>query len=228
MVGVAGPSSGERIGLIVTEHPAYISTTQREEVATLAEQVSGLAGGDVTVSHYLDSGDLAGVVALVLTGSHAPWSAHRDSDLAAFGDRVKAFNGPVFGICAGMQLLARFEGAAFRRCRRAEKGFTTVSLDTTWEFFSDLPPQVEVYQHHTDEVTSLPASVGVLAHNDACGVQALTVSGRPWWGTQFHPELADELHPAGFRILERAVRWLLGRDADVSSPQTTKEARARA
>ncbi len=234
MAGVDGSlpeAGGRRIAVIVTEHPDYVSASQRQEVAGLAEKVSRIAGAEVTVSHYLDSSDLyssdlEGVAALVLTGSHAPWSAHDDDDLAAFGDGVKAFGGPVFGICAGMQLLARFEGAAFRRCREEERGFTTVALDTGSQLFADLPAEVEVYQHHTDEVTSLPPSVRVLARNEACSVQALAVEGRPWWGTQFHPELADEAHPAGLRILERAVRRLLDGDAGRSSARTTKEATA--
>lgn len=209
MAGVAGPQvpRGEaRIGLIVTEHPSYTSPAQQAEVAGLAAQLARAGNREVSVSRYLDPWDLEGVGTLVLSGSHAPWSEHRDQDLAEIGERVKSFGGPVFGICAGMQLLALFEGASFRPCRAAEKGFTMVTLDTGSGRLGGLPQQVEVYQNHTDEVTDLPASVVVLARNDACEVQALEVSGRPWWGTQFHPELADRQHPDGYRILERAVR----------------------
>jgi GMP synthase-like glutamine amidotransferase len=193
----------------MTEHPSYLGQAQQAEVARLADKVAEVAGCDVQVTHYLDEWAHGEVSALILTGSYAPWSLHQDSDLAALRRRVRCFDGPVFGICAGMQLLAKFEGAVFRKGRQAEHGFTKVSLDTTCGLFLDMPKEVEVFQQHTDEVTSIPPSVNVVASNDACAVQALTISGRPWWGTQFHPELADDHHPAGFRILELAVQRLL-------------------
>jgi GMP synthase-like glutamine amidotransferase len=193
----------------MTEHPSYLGPSQQAEVTRLADQVAEVAGCGVQVTHYLDEWADGEVSALILAGSHAPWPLHQESDLAALGRRVRGFDGPVFGICAGMQLLAKFEGAVFEKGRQAEHGFTKVRLDTACDLFLAMPEEVEVFQQHTYEVTSIPASVNVVASNDACAVQALTISGRPWWGTQFHPELADEHHPAGFRILELAVQRLL-------------------
>jgi GMP synthase-like glutamine amidotransferase len=225
VVGVASQDLARKrgaIGLIMTEHPSYLGSAQQAEVARLANKVAEFSGCGVQVTHYLDDWAHGEVGALILTGSHAPWSLHRQSDLAALRRRVRCFDGPVFGICAGMQLLAKFEGAVFQKGRQAEHGFTKVRLDTTYSLFRDMPKEVEVFQQHTDEVTSIPASVNVVASNDACAVQALTISGRPWWGTQFHPELADEHHPAGFRILELAVQRLLSHVGKLRTSQGGK------
>ena len=208
VIGTDAPAPG--IGIVVTEHPSFVTVEQTRAVDALAESVSQLSGCDVSTRHYMDdSRDVLDAGALILTGSHAPWSAHRSADLEAFGRRLKACGRPVFGICAGMQLLASFEGARLRACREKETGYTTVSFRTDSELFRGLAPQAEVYQEHSDEVADLPDTIRVIASNDHCEVQALTIPARKWWGTQFHPELADEGHPVGFGILERAVQLLM-------------------
>ena len=58
-----------------------------------------------------------------------------------------------------------------------------------------------------DPVTEVPEGVEVIARN-AAGVQAIHVPARGWWGTQFHPELSDESHPAGERVLANAARLI--------------------
>jgi len=90
-------------------------------------------------------------------------------------------------------------------------GFTTVEVDTEADLFVGLSHRIYVFQQHSDEVSDLPDSVRVIARNDSCEVQALAVPERRWWGTQFHPELADDLHPAGRQILKRALDLMLPR-----------------
>jgi GMP synthase (glutamine-hydrolysing) len=68
-----------------------------------------------------------------------------------------------------------------------------------------------VFQHHTDELTSLPEGFRLLASSERCHVQAIAHEQRPWWGTQFHPESYRSATPAGARILRTFFELADGR-----------------
>jgi len=207
------------VGLIITEHPSFLTDERTQRYVQLARAISDTSDSVVSTCQYLDcSEQVLQSDALVLSGSNAPWDLHRHDDLRDFGLKLRSFGGPIFGICAGMQLLATFAGARLGPCTSSEVGFTSVELDTESDLFAGLPPVALVYQQHTDEVSDLPDAVRVIASNEACAVQALSVPERRWWGTQFHPELADELHPAGRQILERALKLLLPAQHSGCSP----------
>ncbi len=214
------------ISLIITEHPSFLTETRRERYGNLAASISDISGYRVSSWHYLDCNEATlQSKALVLSGSHAPWDAHRQSDLQAFGQLIRSFAGPIFGICAGMQLLATAAGASLRPCRQIETGFTSVEVDTEADLFVGVSQRIHVFQQHSDEVSDLPDSVRVIARNDSCEVQALAVPERRWWGTQFHPELADDLHPAGRHILKRAMDLMLPEEtAETARQPGTSEA----
>jgi GMP synthase (glutamine-hydrolysing) len=112
----------------------------------------------------------------------------------------------VFGICAGMQLLAEWAGAEVRplaeRGVRAERGFLTVEVLDDADLLAGLPATVTVFQDHEDEVADLPNGFRLLARSDAVPLQAFADDERRWWGTQFHPEWSDDTHRDGNRVLE--------------------------
>ena len=186
--------------------------SRRERYQNLEASISDISGYKVSSSHYLNCNEATlHSEALVLSGSDAPWDAHKQDDLQALGQLIRSFDGPIFGICAGMQLLAIAAGASLRPCRQIEMGFTSVEVDTEADLFVRLSHCIHVFQQHSDEVSDLPDSVHIIARNNSCEVQALAVPERSWWGTQFHPELADDLHPAGRQILKRALDLMLPR-----------------
>jgi len=48
----------------------------------------------------------------------------------------------------------------------------------------------------------LPNGFRKTAANETCQIQAMQEKGRRVYGVQFHPELFDEEHPEGRRVVE--------------------------
>jgi GMP synthase (glutamine-hydrolysing) len=154
-------------------------------------------------SHYeeVDAERLANADAVVLSGSSAPWSAHDARDLDRLGDAVRGTRAPVLGICAGMQLLARFAGGELAIGQSAEHGFLPIEVHDGGGLLRGLPERPVVFHDHTDEIHLLPEGFRVLASSAACAVQAIAYPHRRWFGTQFHPEESTAEHPDGLQVL---------------------------
>jgi GMP synthase (glutamine-hydrolysing) len=164
-------------------------------------------------SHYedLDGERLAKADAVVLSGSSAPWSAHDARELDRLGDAVRGTHAPVLGICAGMQLLARFAGGELAIGESAEHGFLPIEVHDGDGLLRGLPERPVVFHDHTDEIESLPDSFRVLASSAACAVQAIADPHRRWFGTQFHPEESTAEYPDGLQVLRNFVALALAR-----------------
>ncbi len=197
------------VELVVTEHPSFLDeerTRHYEEIRATLEEV---AGRPVSSTHYLEVEEL-GPGPVVLSGSSAPWSAHDPARLDRLGDAVRATDAPVLGICAGLQLFARFAGGRIEpmetRGQPPERGFLPLEVLADGDLLSGLPERPTLFQSHTDEVFDLPPDFHVLARTEACEIQAIAAPARRWWGTQFHPELFDAEHPDGRRVLANFFR----------------------
>jgi GMP synthase (glutamine-hydrolysing) len=160
-----------------------------------------VSGRPVEVVPYLQTGDLSHAHAVVLSGSSAPWAAHDSAALDRLGEVVIASGRPVLGICAGMQLLGRFEGALIDHAAESEIGELEVEVIERDGLFRAVGERPRVWQYHSDELTSLPDGFRLLASTPRCRVQAFAHAERPWWGTQFHPESYRSANPDGARIL---------------------------
>jgi GMP synthase (glutamine-hydrolysing) len=68
--------------------------------------------------------------------------------------------------------------------------------------FAGLPDTLTVWESHCDEVKELPQDFIRKATNDVSEIQAMQHESLPLFGVQFHPELFDDEHPHGRRILE--------------------------
>ena len=196
----------ERIGLTITEHASHLHDAAVEEFARLAALLSETVGAEVVARHYLEPD--FDVEAMVLSGSYAPWAAHDPADLDRLGEHVLAYDGPVLGICGGMQLLTRFAGGRIAPLPPGtdEHGWLPVQIVEPTGLFDGLGERAIIRQHHTWEVVDLPAEFDLLATSPASRVQAIASRHRPWWGTQFHPEFHDAEHPAGRQIIRSFAR----------------------
>jgi len=170
----------------------------------LRERLGAASRDTIEVSHYeaVEPARLARAAAVVLSGSSAPWALRDAAELDRLGAAVRAANRPVLGICAGMQLLAVFSGGALGPATTPERGFMPVNVHDADDLLRGLPPQVVVFQDHTDEITALPSRFRVLASSADCRIQAIGDAERRWWGTQFHPEEFTPEHPAGQSVLD--------------------------
>jgi len=78
----------------------------------------------------------------------------------------------------------------------------SIRIQEAQPLFEGLKPQPVVYELHSWEVKSAPDGFCILAESDMCRIQAIAHKDAPLFGTQFHPELYDDAHPDGRRILE--------------------------
>jgi GMP synthase (glutamine-hydrolysing) len=153
---------------------------------------------------------------IVLSGQSHPWEDYQPESLAGIFEVIRQAPRPILGVCGGHQQIALAFGAPVDLMKRTapgkgyegafrERGFFPVEL--TGGFGSngilrDLPQSISVWHSHCDEVKELPTGFRVTARNDTCPIQAMEHTSLSIYGIQFHPELFDEEHPAGRRIVE--------------------------
>lgn len=199
------------VAFVITEHAGALPPERLTRYEEMRGRLENLAGTRVAAVQYEQLESLEGSDAVVLSGSFAPWAEHSPEAIDRLGDVVRSYDGPVLGICAGMQLQARFAGGTTRHAPGGlELGFSTVEVVEPDGLFEGLPGRIGVYQHHTDEIADLPGDFRVLARSPACAVEAIAHRERPWWGTQFHPEQFDDDHPAGERVLRNFFELAIG------------------
>ena len=142
-----------------------------------------------------------------------PWLA---PEIEAIRHWVTVLRRPYLGICLGHQLLAKAIGGDVALGAVSEVGFGTVSLTEAGRadpLFRGIPPEKEVFQWHSAEVTRLPANTEVLASNEACAVQAFRY-GDHAYGLQYHVELTSDTVPewSGVPDYERSLKEIFGPD----------------
>ena len=191
------------VELVFTERRSDMTEARASNFVRLRERLVAASGARVDVSHYeaVDPARLARASMIVLSGSTAAWSAREPAELDALGEAVRAAKRPTFGICGGMQLLARFAGGTIEVGESVEHGFLPIRVHDRSDLLRDLPEAAIVFHDHTDEIGVLPDGFRVLASSEACTVQAFAAPERRWWGTQFHPEESTPEHPEGALVL---------------------------
>lgn len=149
---------------------------------------------------------------IILSGQSHPWDNYTPQSLAGVFGVIKQAAQPILGVCGGHQqialaygsevgLMERLEpGEGYQGAKR-ERGF--FPIDNTGEgLFKGLPSTVTVWHSHCDEVKELPDGFRCTASNETCAIQAMQQKGRRVYGVQFHPELFDEEHSEGRKIVE--------------------------
>ncbi|MEM2057675.1 MAG: GMP synthase, partial [Thermoproteota archaeon] len=81
-------------------------------------------------------------------------------------------------------------------------GFLPVRVVKRDPIFSGLGDIIYVDENHYCEVKMLPPGFDLLASTEECRIQVMKHRERPLYGVQFHPQIFDENHPDGRRILE--------------------------
>ena len=193
-----------RLLFVVSEHRGGLTPERDRGYEEARARIGSIADAAVETASYEDVDELS-ADAVVLSGSADPWAAHRPEALDRFYGVLRAYRGPVFGICAGMQMLVRAGGGEVGAAARPTRGFASVDVVDDSDLLAGLGPSFAAFQSHEDEILRLPAGFRVLATGRDGGIEAVAADSRPWWGTQFHPEAWDHDHPAGRAIVERFV-----------------------
>ncbi|HOJ39017.1 MAG TPA: gamma-glutamyl-gamma-aminobutyrate hydrolase family protein [bacterium] len=136
---------------------------------------------------------------------------------SAYRQVVRTCCVPQIGFCGGHQVIAKFFGSSLGPIRKLrptepdlssyrpgyfkEWGFWPVTVVRRDPLFAGCPRTFRVPQAHFCEVKKLGAELVLLASSKDCRVQAFRHRTRPIYGTQFHPENANEAYPHGTQIL---------------------------
>ncbi len=142
---------------------------------------------------------------LILSGGPA---SVLEVDSPSISKRIFELGLPVFGVCYGMQLMAKLLGGTLVSAKRREYGRAKLYVDEPNEIFKGLPEEFIVWMSHGDNIEELPDGFICLAHTDSLPIAAIASPNDRLYGTQFHPEVAHTEH--GIEILKNFAREICG------------------
>ncbi len=129
---------------------------------------------------------------LIMSGG-APRIAWESPKLGNCIDYLNEFDGPILGICVGLQLMAIHCGGKAGPSKVPEYGLARIRVMEEDDLFKGLPKEFLVWESHNDEVKEAPG-FAILAVSDNCGVQAVKHLNKLYYGVQFHPEVNNTEH----------------------------------
>jgi GMP synthase-like glutamine amidotransferase len=158
-----------------------------EEFVAPVEHIVRHEGFSTLIRHFAEiaPGDLDSADGVILCGT-----ALKDSGYLERPERfawLPPFPGPVLGICAGMQIIARTFGGVIHT--GVAIGMAVQEVVAPDPLFAGRD-RFEAYELHSLSVVP-PASFRVLAISPS-GVQAIRHPDRPVYGVMFHPEVRNE------------------------------------
>ncbi len=103
---------------------------------------------------------------------------------------------PILGICYGMQIMMHTLGGQVSPGSRREYGRAEMTLARQDPLFFDIPPTLNVWMSHGDKVTRTPPGTQILATTPNTEYAAITITGKPLYGIQFHPEVVHSEYGA--------------------------------
>ncbi len=128
---------------------------------------------------------------------------------------------PVLGICYGMQMTARLLGGSVKPGKEREYGHASIVIAEGDTLFESLPPEIDVWMSHGDQVESLPEGFSTMASTGTCPTAAMGNPERRIYGLQFHPEVVHT--PRGVDILRHFAFDICGCKGDWEMAQFIKE-----
>ncbi|MEZ6134740.1 MAG: glutamine-hydrolyzing GMP synthase [Pirellulaceae bacterium] len=115
---------------------------------------------------------------------------------------------PVLGICYGMQLACESLGGNVGHCASREYGRAALKIGTGQGLLAGLPPEMDVWMSHGDQVNEVSAEFVALAATSTCPYAAVQHTTLPVYGLQFHPEVTHT--PLGATILHNFLYTVCG------------------
>lgn len=164
----------------------------------IARRIRELGVYSEIVNHTITKDELVELnpKALVLSGGPA---SVLDPKHPSMDKGILELNIPIFGICYGLQLLARLLSGTVEKGRGGEYGPARMEVTDATSIFSGLENQLDVWMSHGDHVTVVPDGFRVLAHTSTCSVASMGNDAKKIYGVQFHPEVVHT--PQGIDIL---------------------------
>ncbi len=117
-------------------------------------------------------------------------------------DRAVLDIAPVLGVCYGMNLIAHLSGGEVAPAKEREYGRAEVRItDDPGPLFKGFrrdEPFI-AWMSHGDQVKAMPKDFVVTADSDSSPIAAYRHRAKPWFGVQFHPEVAHT--PRGREVI---------------------------
>jgi GMP synthase (glutamine-hydrolysing) len=129
---------------------------------------------------------------------------------------------PILGICYGLMQMAHHLGGQVEFSGRREFGAGILQITDGSQLFDGLGAQLDVWNSHGDEVTSLPRGFRAAARTESSDFAAVEDPARKLYGLQFHPEVAHT--PRGKEILQNFVYHICHCPMDWTMGSFIKEA----
>ena len=220
--------------------------SDEEAYEEMRKRLESIFNCRVIVRHYsrcsIDEVERLKPLAIVLGGSGTPWEKFITRNWSREFEIIKKAEVPILGICGSHQIIGmayhepnrKLGCSPIRRLREdeedrnrgthmegyfVEKGYLPVKiLKRDDPLFEGLNETIIVDEGHYCEIKRLPAEFELLASTDECRIQAMRHKSRPLYGVQFHPQIFDDEHPDGRRIIENflkiARRWRESRSTE--------------
>lgn len=173
-----------------------------------------------------------GVHAVFVSGCYTDFEHFSAESLEGLRAVYREASWPIFGFCAGLQLMAEAFGArigpigalsptdpdpyegkgttGYVPGMLQERGFMPVNLFGYHPILKGLGDESFFYQSHYWEVKSIPEGFQNLARSELSPIQFLAHMEYPLYGTQFHLEEYDDTYPDGRLILENFFQIVNG------------------
>jgi GMP synthase (glutamine-hydrolysing) len=162
-------------------------------------------------------------IGLILSGS--PASVYQDGAPRPDKDLMPTLESPLLGICYGLQILAFDLGGHVESSPNREFGYARLKVKGEGSLlFKDLPPEMDVWMSHGDQVTSIPTGFHLTAMTDDA-INAFEDNERGIFGVQFHPEVAHT--PLGAQVIRNFLFSICGCKGDWSPKAVIEEQVAR-
>jgi GMP synthase (glutamine-hydrolysing) len=142
---------------------------------------------DITPSEIYELNKRLNIRGLILSGG--PQSVYREG-APKLDPKILDIGLPILGICYGHQLLAYMHGGVVKPSERGEYGVTYVTVARPVGILEGLSRVEKVWMSHSDSVYTLPEEYEVLAYTENCPVAAFKHKSKPFFGVQWHPEVA--------------------------------------
>ncbi len=142
---------------------------------------------------------------IILSGGPASVYA---KDAPRLPERLFRAGIPILGICYGMQLGSLLLGGDVKPARAREYGFTRLHVSDDRDLFKTFPEHTTVWSSHGDHVAGISGDFEVIAATENCPLAAVRHKTLPFFGVQFHPEVAHT--PLGSQLLRNFLYQICG------------------
>lgn len=119
---------------------------------------------------------------------------------------------PIFGICYGMQLMAKEFGGDVKKADTREYGVMELNISSQAGILEVMKENSKVLMTHGDLVCKAPENFSVIASTDHTPIAAIECSEKNLYGFQFHPEVVDT--PKGLDLIRHFLFDVCGCKGD--------------